>query len=105
MNTLRDLYCDTLENRILESDEINRYLNEVSGWEVKGESIYKKIELDTFAEALEFVNAVAAVAESEGHHPDIHIQYSLVTLTLGSHELGAVSLFDFILAAKIDTLI
>jgi|AntRauTorckE6833_2_1112554.scaffolds.fasta_scaffold56716_2 4a-hydroxytetrahydrobiopterin dehydratase len=105
MNTLLDLNCDSIENRALEPDEIDRYLKEISGWKVSEESIYKKIELDTFEEAMELVNAVAGIAESEGHHPDIHIQYSVVTLTLSSHDLGAISLFDFILAAKLDTLI
>jgi len=105
MNTLLDLHCDNVENRVLEEAEIGQYLNEMSGWKVSGESINKKVELDTFVEAMEFVNAVAGIAESEGHHPDILIEYSLVTLTLSSHDLGAISLYDFILAAKIDTLI
>lgn len=105
MDTLLDLHCDAIENRVLEQPEIDQYLSEVHEWSVGEKCIYKKVELDTFAGALEFVNAVAGIAESEGHHPDIRIEYSLVTLTLSSHELGGISLFDFILAAKLDTLI
>jgi 4a-hydroxytetrahydrobiopterin dehydratase len=58
-----------------------------------------------FKAALEFVNAVAALAEAEQHHPDIHLTgYRQVTLELYTHAIGGLSENDFILAAKIDQL-
>ena len=51
-----------------------------------------------------FVNAVADIAESEDHHPDITIRYRRVTLTLTTRAIGGLSENDFILAAKIDRL-
>jgi 4a-hydroxytetrahydrobiopterin dehydratase len=48
---------------------------------------------------------VAAIAESEGHHPDLHLQeYQNVWIELWTHAIGGLSENDFILAAKIDQL-
>ena len=52
-----------------------------------------------------FVNKVAEIAEGEGHHPDITIVYSRVTLELFTHEAGGLTENDFILAAKINELL
>ncbi len=57
-----------------------------------------------FAAAMHFVNDVAAVAEQEGHHPDIEIRYDRVKLVLWTHAIGGLSENDFIVAAKIDAL-
>lgn len=57
-----------------------------------------------FVEAMKFVDQVADIAESEGHHPNIHIFYNKVTLELTTHAIGGLSENDFILASKIDTL-
>jgi 4a-hydroxytetrahydrobiopterin dehydratase len=57
-----------------------------------------------FAAAMGFVNAVAALAEGEGHHPDIHVHWNRVKLVLWTHDLGGLSENDFIMAAKIDRL-
>ena len=49
-----------------------------------------------------FVNKVAEVAESEGHHPDIQIHYSQVNIELWTHSINGLSENDFIVATKID---
>lgn len=51
-----------------------------------------------------FVNKIADLAESEGHHPDMEISYSRLKITLSTHAIGGLSVNDFILAAKIDSL-
>ncbi len=53
-------------------------------------------------QAMDFVNKVADIAESEGHHPDLYIFYNKVTVELWTHEVLGLSENDFILAAKID---
>lgn len=57
-----------------------------------------------FKEALAFVNKVGAIAEAEGHHPDIEIHYNRVALSLYTHAIRGLHENDFILAAKIDQL-
>jgi 4a-hydroxytetrahydrobiopterin dehydratase len=55
-----------------------------------------------FVTAIEFINQVAALAESEGHHPDISIWYNRIQLDLWTHSIGGLSENDFIVAAKIN---
>lgn len=55
-----------------------------------------------FKQAMGFVNKVADLAESEGHHPDIKIVYNKVQLDLFTHAVGGLSENDFIMAAKIN---
>jgi 4a-hydroxytetrahydrobiopterin dehydratase len=58
-----------------------------------------------FMTAIAFFGRVAAIAESEGHHPDLHLQeYRNVWIELWTHAIGGLSENDFILAAKIDQL-
>ena len=82
--------------------DIDEHLKEVSGWTQKENKIERLFKFADFKEAISFVNKVADIAEAEGHHPDIHISYSKVTITLWTHAVGGLSLNDFILAAKID---
>jgi 4a-hydroxytetrahydrobiopterin dehydratase len=63
--------------------------------------IIREFKFGDFKAAMGFVNEVAAVAEAEGHHPDIYIFYNLVRLELSTHAIGGLSENDFIMAAKI----
>ena len=83
-------------------DEAKKHLGEIRGWELEENAIEKKFTFKDFAEAMTFVNAVAAIAEAEGHHPDIDIRYNKVELELSTHAIGGLSMNDFVLAAKID---
>ena len=59
-----------------------------------------------FAAALHFVNQVAAVAESQSHHPNIHLtNWNQVDLDLFTHKINGLHQNDFILASKIDGII
>ena len=56
-----------------------------------------------FMAGVEFFNKVAALAEEEGHHPDLHLEgYRQVAVELWTHAIGGLSENDFILAAKIN---
>lgn len=69
---------------------------------------YKKIRRDfhfnSYMEGINFAVKVGEIAESEGHHPDIHIYYKRVEIILTTHAIGGLSENDFILASKIDAL-
>jgi 4a-hydroxytetrahydrobiopterin dehydratase len=58
-----------------------------------------------FAEALGFTNRVGALAEEEGHHPAILTEWGRVTVTLWTHKIRGLHRNDFILAAKVDSLL
>ena len=73
------------------------------GWQVVDEHhLEKTYRFKDFAGALAFVNRVGAVAEAEGHHPDIALAWGRVTLTVFTHKIGGLHENDFILAAKAD---
>jgi 4a-hydroxytetrahydrobiopterin dehydratase len=88
-------------------DEAERYLSGLPGWKlVDGEpaKITRSLKLKDFAQAMTFVNEIAQLAESEGHHPDICISWNRVRLELVTHAIGGLSMNDFIMAAKINEL-
>ena len=67
-------------------------------------SLQRTFAFADFLAAMAFVESIAAAAEAQGHHPDILIRYSKVTLTLSTHEAGGLTNKDFALAASIDEL-
>lgn len=90
---------------ILTKEEIKRYLPEIdSGWGFKEDPdrIVKVFVFKDFKESLVFINKVGKLAEEEGHHPNIHIDYNKVKLVLWTHKIGGLHANDFILASKID---
>lgn len=69
-----------------------------------GDRLVKTVEREDFAEAMRFVNAVADLAESRNHHPDIAIHWNRVELELWTHTEGGVTQADLDLARAIDEL-
>lgn len=68
--------------------------------------ISRKFKFKNFQQALNFINRAGEIAESEGHHPNIHLtDYKFVIIDLSTHAIKGLSTNDFILAAKIDQLI
>mgnify|MGYP001613854191 FL=1 len=81
-------------------------MKQTPGWTISddGKKISRDFQFKDFKEAMTFVNKTAAIAESEGHHPDFHIFYSKVRMELWTHAIGGLSGNDFIVAAKINAL-
>ncbi len=85
--------------------EVDILHKQIPSWDVSvdAKSIFRRYGFKNFKEALAFINKVGAVAESEGHHPDMYLKdYKFVEITLSTHAIGGLSQNDFILAAKID---
>lgn len=75
-------------------------------WVESANQLSRTFAFDAFREAMEFVNAVADLAEEHAHHPDMVIHYAEVTLTLTTHDAGGiVTSKDHRLAAAIDGLV
>lgn len=89
----------------LVGEEIAPLLGQLKEWRVADEHhLHKAYRFPTFADALDFVNRVAAIAEEEGHHPDIYFGWGYARLEIYTHAVGGLTESDFILAAKIDKL-
>jgi 4a-hydroxytetrahydrobiopterin dehydratase len=87
----------------LPPERVAELLRSVDGWSVVGERLNRHFRLRDFAAAMRFVNAIADVAEAEGHHPDFTVRdWNCVDVAIWTHAIGGLSENDFILAAKID---
>jgi 4a-hydroxytetrahydrobiopterin dehydratase len=71
---------------------------------VDGHHLEKTFRTVDFKTALEFVNRIGAVAEQEGHHPDLCFGWGSVKATIFTHKIQGLTESDFILAAKVDAL-
>jgi 4a-hydroxytetrahydrobiopterin dehydratase len=76
-----------------------------SAWRVVGEHhLERHFKLPDFAAALALANRIGAVAEREGHHPDLLVRWGELVVTLWTHKIDGLTESDFVLAAKIDEL-
>ncbi|OGD62706.1 hypothetical protein A3A71_01670 [Candidatus Berkelbacteria bacterium RIFCSPLOWO2_01_FULL_50_28] len=77
--------------------------SEAPGWELRdAKHLQKDFKFKDFQSALDFVNIVGTIAESEGHHPVINFGWGFAKILLWTHAINGLSENDFIMAAKID---
>ena len=88
----------------LSEEEIEERLSRLAGWTRTEHWIEKKYEFKNFLRAMSFVNAVAYIAESMTHHPDIMVHYNEVTLRNWTHTAAGITEQDFVLAEMIDAI-
>ncbi|HVT02688.1 MAG TPA: 4a-hydroxytetrahydrobiopterin dehydratase [Thermoanaerobaculia bacterium] len=75
------------------------------GWRIIDDHhLNHQFSFPDFKTALRFVNRVGAIAEEEGHHPDLALGYGRVSVDIWTHAAGGLTDNDFILAAKIDAI-
>ncbi len=82
--------------------EITRRHKSLSGWSVDDNVLKKEFKFKDFAAAMEFMNALATVAERLNHHPDWSNSYNKVIICLSTHSEGGLTAKDFELAAATD---
>ena len=87
----------------LKGEELRRYADQLPDWKIIDEHhITKTFLFPDFKQALDFVNRAGAVAEAEGHHPDILLTWGKAEVKTYTHKIDGLTESDFILAAKID---
>ena len=69
-----------------------------------GLEISRRFAFPAYSRSLGFANAVAWIAITQGHHPDLLLSYSKCTVSWTTHAIGGLSENDFICAAKVDLL-
>ncbi len=89
----------------LTEQQITKALEDLPGWEYDGEAITKTYSLDSFREAIDFVDDVADLAEESNHHPDIEIYYDEVVISYRTHSADAVTERDVQMAGEVETLL
>lgn len=91
--------------QLFDSKEIKAALKDLPEWELEGKTIERTVEFDDFAQAIDFVNGVAELAEELEHHPDMDIRFNKVRLILSTHSKGGLTEADFDLAERIGNLV
>jgi 4a-hydroxytetrahydrobiopterin dehydratase len=82
--------------------EIEKVLKTHPSWKLQAGKLVREWTFKDFVEAMAFVNRVATVAETAGHHPDIDIRYNRVLLGLVSHDAGGITQRDAAMAGRIE---
>jgi 4a-hydroxytetrahydrobiopterin dehydratase len=86
----------------LSEAQVERALKPMTGWRREGDFITKEFRFRTFLGGIRFVDKVALIAESQQHHPDIHVVWTTVTLKIQTHDEGGITDLDVALAAEIE---
>ena len=87
----------------LKGEALAKIAARIQGWQVVDEHhLAKTYSFPDFKSALDFVNRVGAVAEAEGHHPDLYLAWGRVEVKTYTHKIDGLTESDFVLAAKID---
>ena len=89
---------------LLSQDEIESRLGGLEGWSRDGDAITKAYDRGDFVGAVDFVRRIVEPAEEMGHHPDLSISWSEVSLSITTHAAGGLTENDFELASRIDQL-
>jgi 4a-hydroxytetrahydrobiopterin dehydratase len=105
MNSLAQQHCQPLVGgTAMTAAEIAAHLANAPGWSHDGDAITKTWRFPDYHHTMAFVNAVAWIAHVENHHPDLAVSYNRCTVRYNTHDVGGISVNDFICAAKLDAL-
>ena len=89
----------------LKGEQIANLHQSIPQWDVTHQHhLHREFRFPDFKQALDFVNKVGALAEEQGHHPDILLVWGKAEVTLWTHKVDGLTESDFIMAAKIDRL-
>ena len=89
----------------LSAENIRQRLAELSGWELEGEKLHRRLLFDDFNQAFGFMSRVALHAEAMNHHPEWTNVWNRVDIWLTTHDAGGLSALDFELAGRIEQLL
>lgn len=107
MSTLASKTCEPCQGGVppFTPAQFQPLLEQLNAWTVEAEHhLFKRFNFPDFVSALAFVNRIGALAEGQGHHPDLHLTWGAVGVKIWTHKIDGLSEADFILAAKIDQL-
>jgi 4a-hydroxytetrahydrobiopterin dehydratase len=90
---------------LLSDAQVAEALAGLEGWHGNGKAISRTVKAESFPAGIRLVDAVAEVAESLDHHPDIDIRWTSITFTCATHSKGGVTELDLDLARRINDLV
>jgi methionine-S-sulfoxide reductase len=108
---LKERHCAACQGIAeLVSEETERtLLANLFDWQIEKENnihkLTKTVKSETFMDAVNLLRKIAVIADTENHHPDLHLYYNKLVIVLYTHKVKGLTDNDFILAAKIDDLL
>ncbi len=109
MEKLVEKHCKPCKGgaEALPRNRANRYLEQVPGWQISSDhkSIGRKFEFKGFYRTVSFINALAWIANQQGHHPDFSAGYNYCQVNFTTHAIGGLSENDFICASRVNALV
>lgn len=110
MTELKDKHCQACEGGVapLTRAEAEKYMRLVQdGWELTADAkeLRRDFKFKGFNKTMGFVNAIAWIANTENHHPDLEVGYGHCLVRFTTHAIDGLSENDFICAAKVDALL
>ena len=96
--------------RALSATEVVTQLSKLNGeqalgWRLIDGALEKTFKFKNFYETMGFVNAVAFIANTEDHHPDLAVSYGQCQARFNTHDVNGISVSDFFCASKVDALL
>lgn len=108
-NDLSTKHCKPCKGKehALSGADTRELLQRLPGWRLgdDGKSIAKDFKFQDFHHTLGFINAVGFMANQEDHHPDLEAGYGHCQVLWSTHDVGGLSLNDFICAARVEALL
>lgn len=108
-NTLLQQHCRALKGpeHLISCELSASHLAVLNDWQITehGKALQKTVHFDNYYQTMAFVNALAFMAHREDHHPDLGVHYNRCVIRYSTHDVGGLSINDFICAAKIDALL
>lgn len=110
--TAQDLarqHCQPRHGRehALDATQVATLLANLPGWSLSSNqrAIVKDFQFKDFHHTLGFINAVGFMANQQDHHPDLEAGYGHCQVLWSTHDVGGLSLNDFICAARVEALL
>lgn len=108
-NDLSNQSCQPRKGKdhALAAAQVQELLAQLPGWKLAndGKAIVKDFRFEDFHRTLGFINAVGFMANREDHHPDLEAGYGHCQVLWSTHDVGGLSLNDFVCAAKVEALL
>lgn len=86
----------------LSEKKIKSLLPHLKGWKYDGQKIYREVNFKAFSDVINVVERIAEIAEAKNHHPDLDIRYTMLRISLVTHDSNGVTENDMAMAKIIN---
>lgn len=93
---------------LLTETELDALKKDIPSWEVISvdgvQQLTRSFSFSNFVEGMTFAQKVGEIAEQEGHHPALLVEWGSVKVNWWTHKIGGLHKNDVVMAAKTDAL-